>query len=97
MPQYGGDLELVIVAITKAVVCVIIVGSVSYCMVTGRELTEGYLQVILLVVGAYFGVSANLYRNARRERREVWGLLAAALEQLSSRYRRDVGGYMHDG
>jgi len=71
MPQYANNGQLIIMSITKGLIAIIIVASVCYCMVTGQELTHGYLKVILLVLGGYFGLSAKLYRDGAKNQRVI--------------------------
>ena len=64
MPDQAAQTELLIMAVAKAVMCLLIVGGVAYCMVSGREIQQPVLEVILLALGAYFGFSAKLYRDS---------------------------------
>lgn len=63
-------------AVAKALMCLLIVGGVAFCMVSGREIQQPVLQVILLALGAYFGFSAKIYRdsvsNGQAKAKRVW-------------------------
>lgn len=65
MPRNAGDTELLIMAWTKALIAVLLVGAGCYCLITGVALPEHVLEVGLLVLGAYFGFSAKVYRDSQ--------------------------------
>lgn len=76
MPDQAGQTELLIMAWAKALISVLIIGGVVFCMVIGREVQQPIIEVILLALGAYFGFSAKVYRdsvsNGRAKARQVW-------------------------
>lgn len=82
MPKYANNGSLMIMAITKAVICVIIVGSVCFCLVTGRNLEGRLLEVILAIVGIYFGMSAKTYQESTRNKYALDGRVARAIERM---------------
>jgi len=52
---------LLILAVAKAVIAVILAGVLVYSVVAGVEISQGVLQVIVAVLGAYFGFSTWVY------------------------------------
>ena len=56
-----------LMAVVKAVIALLLVGVVVYTVVAGVAIPELVMQLVLLVLGVYFGFSAKLYRdNAKR-------------------------------
>ena len=55
--------ELLVVAVSKAVIAVLLAGVVVYSVVAGVEISGGVLQLIVAVLGAYFGfgTAVNLW------------------------------------
>jgi len=69
MPAYANNGSLFIMAVTKAVIAVIIVGSVAYCLITQTPIPDKMIEVILLIIGGYFGYSAKVYQESVRNQR----------------------------
>jgi len=55
------DTEMLIMAVAKAVVCVLLAGVVGYSIVAGVSVDAELLKVILLLLASYFGFSARMY------------------------------------
>lgn len=55
--------ELLVVAVSKAVIAVLLAGVVVYSVVAGVEISNGVLRLIVAVLGAYygFGTCVNLW------------------------------------
>ena len=64
MPRDATQTELLIMAWTKAGIAVMLVGAGCYCLIAGVPLPDHVLEVGLLVLGAYFGFSAKVYRDS---------------------------------
>lgn len=75
-----------IMAITKAVIAVLLVSTVCFCVITSRQVEGVMLDIILVVLGAYFGFSAKVYKESQTNRAEVDARLARAVERM-----RDAG------
>ena len=58
----NGSKALMVMAVTKAIIAVMLVGSGCYCLVTGTEMTGPMVPVMVAVVGTYFGLSARVYQ-----------------------------------
>ena len=71
MPRDAGETELLIMAWTKAAIAVLLVGAGCYCLITGVPLPDHVLEVGLLVLGAYFGFSAKVYRDSQQNGKAV--------------------------
>lgn len=57
---------LLIMAVAKAIVVVLLAGVVAYSVIAGVGLSDGVLQLILAVLGAYFGFGAWVYWRQRQ-------------------------------
>ncbi|MBA7698313.1 hypothetical protein ES703_106990 [subsurface metagenome] len=57
---------LLILAVTKAVIAVMLAGVVVYSVVAGVDISNAVLQLIVAVLGAYFGFSTWVYIRWRR-------------------------------
>ena len=55
------DKEMLVMAIAKAVVCVLLAGVVGYSIIAGVSVNAELLKVILLLLASYFGFSAKMY------------------------------------
>lgn len=71
MPRDAGDTELLIMAVTKAVIAVLLVAIGGYCVVAGVAIPDELVKVVLLVLGAYFGFSAKVYRDSHTNGKEL--------------------------
>lgn len=65
----NGSGVLMVMAVTKAIIAVMLVGSGCYCLVTGTEMQGPMVALMVAVVGAYFGLSARVYHVDAREKR----------------------------
>lgn len=83
MPGYANNSDLTIMAITKAVIAVAIVVGVFYCMITGVYLDEGVLQLLLLILAGYFGLSADVYRRSARSQARQDARLQRVLDRMN--------------
>jgi len=76
MPSFANNGSLSIMAITKAIIAVIIVGTTAYCLVMQIPIPENMEKIILLIIGGYFGYSATVYRESQKNQeqlyRDVW-------------------------
>jgi len=66
MPNNADKWELLVMAVTKAVIAVIIVGTVCYAILTNVNIDGELLKIVLLVIGAYFGFSSKVYHDSYR-------------------------------
>lgn len=71
MPIFANNGALFIMAITKAVIAVIIVGSMAYCLIMQIPIPDKVIEVILLIVGVYFGYSAKVYHESRKNKATI--------------------------
>lgn len=94
MPAYANNGSLVIMAVTKAVIAVLLVATVCVCVVLGREMPDGVVKVVILVLAAYFGFSAKVYHESEKNRTEVDARLARAVERMREAGRDDVSWRM---
>lgn len=70
----NGSRALMVMAVTKAIICVILVLAGCYCLVTGTEMSGPMVPVMVAVLGAYFGLSARVYQvDAEEKRRQERG------------------------
>jgi len=53
--------ELLIMAVTKGVVCVLLVGIVGYAVIAEVPVNGGLFDAVLLLLASYFGFSAKMY------------------------------------
>lgn len=58
------DTEMLVMAIAKAVVCVLLAGVVGYSMIAEVSVDAELLKVILLLLASYFGFSAKMYYSS---------------------------------
>ena len=77
----NGSKTLVIMALTKAVIAVMLVGAACYCAVARIEIPDALLTILVAVLGVYFGFSAAVYRKEAVER--------TGLEKRFSRLNKD--------
>jgi len=61
MTNGTSDKEMLVMAIAKAVVCVLLAGVVGYSIIGGVSVDAELLKVILLLLASYFGFSAKMY------------------------------------
>jgi len=61
MANGTSDREMLVMAIAKAVVCVLLAGVVGYSIIGGVTVDAELLKVILLLLASYFGFSAKMY------------------------------------
>ncbi len=61
MENGTSDKEMLVMAIAKAVVCVLMAGVVGYSMIAEVSVDAELLKVILLLLASYFGFSAKMY------------------------------------
>ena len=61
MTNGTSDREMLVMAIAKAVVCVLLAGVVGYSIIAGVSVNAELLKVILLLLASYFGLSAKMY------------------------------------
>lgn len=61
MANGTSDKELLIMAWTKAVIAVVLVAVVGYALVAGVAVDGRLLEVLLLFLASYFGLSAKMY------------------------------------
>lgn len=66
MANGTSDKELLIMAWAKAVIAVVLVGVVGYAFVTGIAVDGRLLEVVLLFLASYFGLSAKMYHASSR-------------------------------
>ncbi|MBA7695215.1 hypothetical protein ES703_103837 [subsurface metagenome] len=64
MTGYSSEWELRFEVVSKAVVAVMLAGVVVYSVVAGVPISDGVMRLVILVLGAYFGFSAGVSRNA---------------------------------
>jgi len=67
----NGSKTLVIMAVTKALIAVMLVGSACYCAVARIEIPDALLTLVVAVLGVYFGFSAAVYRKEAVERTQL--------------------------
>lgn len=71
MPMFANNGSLMIMAITKAVIAILIVGTMGYCLVSQIPIPDSIMEVILLIVGVYFGYSAKVYHESQKNRKDI--------------------------
>lgn len=64
MPENAPNGDLKLMAIVKAAVCVLLVATTSYCVIAGIEIPGYFVQLLIGVLGVYFGYSALLYKRS---------------------------------
>lgn len=65
----NGSTAIMVMAATKAIITLLLVSGAVYCWVSGQELPPGGLEVVLAILGVYFGFSARMYQvDAKRVR-----------------------------
>lgn len=64
MANGTSDKELLIMAMAKAVIAVVLVGAVCYALVAGVAVDGRLLEVLLLFLASYFGLSAKMYYSS---------------------------------
>lgn len=75
MPVFANNGSLLIMAITKAVIAVIIVGSMAYCLIMQIPVPDWGEKTILLIVGVYFGYSAKVYHESQKNKQVLTAML----------------------
>lgn len=69
----NGSTTIVVMAIAKAIIAVLLVYGAVYFLISGAEMPDWYLEVILTILGVYFGFSARMYQvDAKRVRTVEW-------------------------
>lgn len=71
MPVFANNGSLFVMALTKAIIAVVIVGTAAYCLVTQIPIPDNIVEVILLIIGAYFGFSAKVYHESQRNQKQL--------------------------
>lgn len=84
MPIFANNHSLSIMAITKAVIAVIIVGTVAYCMITETPIEDELIKVVLLIIGGYFGYSAKVYSESQRWKWKVYQNMYKTIKELQA-------------
>lgn len=88
MPDNANGPTLLIVTVTKAVVCIVLVVTVSYCQIVQIPIEGTMERLIWAIVGVYFGISTLVYaqhrRNSHNQNAELW----EELERIRKRARK---------
>lgn len=71
MPTNANNGFMQVMVITKALVCVMLVGTACYCQIMQIPLDGITEKIILGVLGVYFGMSAMVYREHQRNTTKV--------------------------
>ena len=79
----GNDsVTLVVMAIVKAVVAVMLVGTACYAVIAGVEISAGMMGLILAVLGAYFGFSSKVSLGDAKYRARLEQIMKEAKQGL---------------
>lgn len=71
MPIFANNNSLFIMAVTKAIIAIVIVASMAYCLVTQTPIPDNVIEIILLIIGGYFGYSAKVYHESERNKKQL--------------------------
>lgn len=81
MPIFANNGSLFLMAVTKAVIAVVIVATMAYCLVMQIPIPDNVIEIILLIVGVYFGYSAKVYREGYHNQHAIVARIAEELEE----------------
>lgn len=91
MPEQAPNGNLLIMAVVKAIIAIMLVGTAMYCVVQQIETPEFFIEAVLGVLGVYFGFSALLYKqsSARNQPTDVRALQIMIATEV--RRQLDIG------
>lgn len=87
MPKDAPNGNLFIMAIVKAVIAIMLVATAMYCVIMQIETPQYFIELVLGVLGIYFGFSALLYKqSAQANNARLIRLISAIVEEQLRQY-----------